>query len=267
MFLYPNAKINIGLNIINKLKSGYHEIESCFCPVSLHDIIEVNISEKNYLTTSGIKINSNVSDNILIKCLKKFNSNKNFKIHLHKKIPIGGGLGGGSSDAAFFLNYLNNNSENNFSNNHILKIANEIGSDCPFFIKNKKKYVTGTGNMLDEIQIDINDKSILIVDPEKPINTTEAYNNIFPSKPKYKLKDVLINENIENWSKYIKNDFENFAFNKIKKLNKIKTHLLRSGAKFVSLSGSGSCIYGIFNTDDIHEIDFPFISFKVKIIK
>jgi len=267
MFIYPNAKINIGLNIINKLKSGYHEIESCFCPVSLHDIIEVNISDKNHLTTSGIKINSDVSDNILIKCLKKFNSNKNFRIHLHKIIPIGAGLGGGSSDAAFLLNFLNDNSQIKLSYEKVLQIANDIGSDCPFFIENKKKYITGTGNILNEINIDINNKSIIIVDPGKSINTVEAYNNVLPNKPKYNLKDILLNENIENWSNFIKNDFENFAFKKIKKLKKIKALLIKLGAEFVSLSGSGSCIYGIFNTDEINLIDLPYKSFKVKVIE
>ena len=178
MLLYPNAKINIGLNIVNKLESGFHELESCFCPVSLHDIIEVNISDINHLTTSGEKINSNLSDNILNKCLKKFNSNKKFRIHLHKVIPIGAGLGGGSSNAAFFLNFLNFISTKNISDAHLLKIANDIGSDCPFFIENKKKYVTGTGNKMDDINIDINNKSIIIIDPEQPINTKEAYNQV-----------------------------------------------------------------------------------------
>ena len=267
MFLYPNAKINIGLNIINKLKSGYHEIESCFCPVSLYDIIEVNTSDKDHLTTSGIDINSDISDNILIKCLKKFNSINKFRIHLHKKIPVGAGLGGGSSDAAFFLNFLNNNTQGKLTNKQLFQVANEIGSDCPFFLENKKKYVTGTGNILNEIKIDIKNKFILIVDPEEPINTTEAYNNVIPNKPKYDLRDVLFNENIENWSKYVKNDFENFAFKKIKKLNKIKELLIRFRADFVSLSGSGSCIYGIFNTDYINEINFPKKSFKVKFIE
>ena len=267
MLLYPNAKINIGLNVINKLESGYHEIESCFCPISLYDIIEVKASDINHLTTSGNKINSDISDNILYTCLDKFNSNKKFRIHLHKTIPIGAGLGGGSSDAAFFLNFLNNNAQRRLSNNQLLQIANKIGSDCPFFIENKKKYITGTGNRMNNIDIDINDKSIIIIDPEQPINTTEAYNNVIPDKPKYELKDILINENIENWSKYIKNDFEAFAFKKVRELKKINSLLLKLGADFVSLSGSGSCIYGIYNNDNINQYEFPYKSFKVKTIE
>ena len=106
------------------------------------------------------------------------------------------------SDAAFFLNFLNNNTQGKLTNKQLFQVANEIGSDCPFFLENKKKYVTGTGNILNEIKIDIKNKFILIVDPEEPINTTEAYNNVIPNKPKYDLRDVLFNENIENWSKY-----------------------------------------------------------------
>jgi len=267
MLLYPNAKINIGLNVINKLESGYHEIESCFCPISLYDIIEVKASDINHLTTSGNKINSDISDNILYKCLDKFNSNKKFRIHLHKIIPIGAGLGGGSSDAAFLLNFLKFISNKIISDENLLKIANEVGSDCSFFIENKKKYVTGTGKKMDNIDIDINNKSIIIIDPEQPINTTEAYQNILPNKSKYQLKHILENENIENWSKYIKNDFEAFAFKKVRELKKIKSLLLKLGADFVSLSGSGSCIYGIYNNHDINQYDFPYKSFKVKIIE
>ena len=103
MLLYPNAKINIGLNITNKLKSGYHVIESCFCPVSLYDIIEIKESNRNNLSISGIKIDGKKSNNIVSRAINTFNSDKKFNIHLHKNIPIGAGLGGGSSDGSSIL--------------------------------------------------------------------------------------------------------------------------------------------------------------------
>ena len=120
---------------------------------------------------------------------------------------------------------------------------------------------------MDNIDIDINNKSIIVIDPEQPINTAEAYQNILPNKSKYQLKHILENENIENWSKYIKNDFEDFAFKKVRELKKIKSLLLKLGADYISLSGSGSCIYGIYNNHDINQYDFPYKSFKVKIIE
>jgi len=263
MLLYPNAKINIGLNITNKLKSGYHVIESCFCPVSLYDIIEIKESNRNNLSISGIKIDGKKSNNIVSRAINTFNSDKKFNIHLHKNIPIGAGLGGGSSDGSSILKFLNNKYPK-YDQEKLLSESNKIGSDCPFFIYNKIKYVTGTGDIFEEIKIDLTKKQIIIVNPKVSINTGEAFQNIYPSKPKYNLKEVLENENLENWKKFLKNDFENYAFSKVKILKKIKDHLTKVGAKYVSLSGSGSCLYGIFNIEDLDETEINFSYYSVK---
>ena len=253
MLLYPNAKINIGLNITEKLKSGYHNIESCFCPVSLFDIIEVKESDSSKLIETGIPIKCKEEDNLILKVLNNLPQRKNYKIHLHKNIPIGSGLGGGSSDSTFLLKYLNADNESKLSKKNLYSIANKIGSDCPFFIDNKIKYVTGTGNVLDKINIDMKNKYIIIYCPNEKISTAEAYNTIKPKKGNYNLKEVLENENLENWNKYVKNDFEPYALKKIKGLKKIKNNLIDRGAKFVSLSGSGSSIFGIFDRIDSAE--------------
>ena len=261
MFLFPNAKINIGLNIKKKLKSGYHEIESCFCPISLHDIIEIKESNENKLSLSGININTPKKNNIIKKALELSESQKKYKIHLHKKIPIGGGLGGGSSDAAFLLKFLYD--KHDISNQDLRNKAKEIGADCPFFIENSMKFITGVGEKMENINIDIKDKIILVIDPEEGISTKEAYDNIIPESPKYDLKKILENENIENWKKYIKNSFEDFAMNKINDLNKIKKYLYNEGAKYVSLTGSGSCIYGIFEKKNISTKNLKYNTFLV----
>ena len=148
MLLYPNAKINIGLNITNKLKSGYHVIESSFCPVSLYDIIEIKESNRNNLSISGIKIDGKKSNNIVSRAINTFNSDKKFNIHLHKNIPIGAGLGGGSSDGSSILKFLNNKYPK-YDQEKLLSESNKIGSDCPFFIYNKIKYVTGTQDFVN----------------------------------------------------------------------------------------------------------------------
>ena len=265
MLLYPNAKINIGLNIIKKLKNGYHNIESCFCPISLYDIIEIKEGNKDHLSLSGIKINGEISNNIILKALKIFNCNNKFRIHLHKNIPIGAGLGGGSSDGSSILNFLNNNF-NKFNKKEILIESNRLGSDCPFFFHNKTQYVTGTGNNFEDINIDLSNKKIVIVDPKTSINTKNAFKSILPKKPKYHLKEILENECLDNWKKYIKNDFEEYAFSRINILKKIKSNLNKLGAKYISLSGSGSCIYGIFNENDISQNDISFNNYIVDVI-
>ena len=254
MLLYPNAKINIGLNITKKLNSGYHLIESCFCPVTLYDIIEIKDSNKNNLSTSGIEIGGKKSNNIINKVINLFETDKKFKIHLHKNIPIGAGLGGGSSDGSVLLKFLNDKFKK-YNKEELLSISNKLGSDCPFFIDNKIKYVKGTGDIFEEIDLDISKNKIIIVDPKIPINTKEAFQNILPNRSKYDLKEVLENENLENWKKYINNDFEDYAFSKIKNLQKIKKNLYQIGAQYVSLSGSGSCIFGIFKKEYLDETE------------
>ena len=115
MLLFPNAKINIGLNITRRLRSGYHTIESCFCPVGIHDIIEVKKSNSSNLIETGIPITCKEKDNLLLKVLNEIKIDKSYSIHLHKNIPIGSGLGGGSSDAAFLIKYLNTKKETKIS--------------------------------------------------------------------------------------------------------------------------------------------------------
>jgi 4-diphosphocytidyl-2-C-methyl-D-erythritol kinase len=259
MLLFPNAKINIGLNITRRLRSGYHTIESCFCPVGIHDIIEVKKSNSSNLIETGIPITCKEKDNLLLKVLNEIKIDKSYSIHLHKNIPIGSGLGGGSSDAAFLIKYLNTKKETKISKKNILEIAESIGSDCPFFIDNKIQYVTGTGNIFDEISIDIRNKYIVIYSPDEKISTSDAYQAIKPKKPNYNLKEVLENENIENWKNFIKNDFEEYALKKINSLKKIKDSLKNKGAKYISLSGSGSSVFGVF--DDKKNTDY-FIGHK-----
>ena len=244
MLIYPNAKINIGLNVISKRDDGFHNIESCFCPISFQDIIEIKPSNNTKLVTSGIKIPGNLNDNLILKTIRKFNPNINYKIHLHKIIPVGSGLGGGSSNASFLLKNINNKK---ISKNELKYFSKKIGSDCPFFIENKIKYVFGRGDKMEDINIDLDDKKIIIIIPEKSISTMEAYNNIKPKKPRVKLKEILENEPLENWKNFIKNDFETYAFLKIKELKNIKNYINKLGAQFVSMTGSGSAIYGIFN--------------------
>ena len=259
MLLFPNAKINIGLNITGRIESGFHTIESCFCPVGMYDIIEVKKSNSSDLIETGIPITCKEKDNLLLKVLHEIKIKSSYSIHLHKNIPIGSGLGGGSSDAAFLLKYLNTKKEKKNSKKNLLEIAKRIGSDCPFFIDNKIKYVTGTGNIFDEINLDIQNKYIVIYSPDEKISTSNAYQAIIPKKPNYNLKEVLENENIENWKNFIRNDFEEFALKKIKILKKIKDLLKNRGAKYTSLSGSGSSIFGVF--DDKKSADY-FIGHK-----
>jgi len=247
MIVYPNAKLNIGLNVLNKREDGYHELSSVFYPVSeLYDILEIITSDDFSFSSSGIAI---PGDNNI--CTKAFDLLKadydvgNVKIHLHKMIPIGAGLGGGSADGAFVLKALNELFELNLTNNQLEKYALELGADCPFFIENTPKYVTGIGEQMTAIDLDLSDYEIKFIFPELHISTSEAYGGVIPKKDEANLLD-LISKPIANWKEELRNDFEVSAFKKHPELSNMKANLYADGAIFASMTGSGSVLYGVF---------------------
>lgn len=250
MIFFPNAKINLGLNVISKKNNGYHNLESCFCPINLFDIIEIKKSDSSSFRTSGIKIPGKSKENIIFKIIEEIKTKvKPLDIFLYKNIPLGSGLGGGSSNATFSLLTINKLLNLKIKKNELFRITKKVGSDCPFFINNEVSYVQGTGNIIEKINIDIYKKKIIIIIPNLHISTKEAFKKISINKPKYSIKTILENESIEKWEKYIFNDFENYTFFKYNFLKKIKESLYNYGALFSSLSGTGSAIYGIFNKD------------------
>jgi len=250
MISFPNAKINIGLNITEKRADGFHNIESVFYPINLADILEINPSENLIFKNTGLLIeNGDFNHNL---CFKAFQFlQKDFaippvQIHLHKIIPSGAGLGGGSSDASFMLKLLNQVFELKLNTNQLEKYAGQIGSDCPFFITNQPAYVTEKGNNIKPLSLNLKGYFIVLVHPGIHINTGQAYSKIKPAKPENSLKE-LINQPIEKWKNLIKNDFESVVFKEFDDIRKIKEKLYDSGALYASMSGSGSSVYGIFN--------------------
>ena len=247
MIVYPNAKINIGLNVLEKQADGYHELSSVFYPVKdLCDILEIIPSTEFYRSSSGIKIPG--EGNI---CTKAFEMLKqdfeidNVKIHLHKQIPIGAGLGGGSADGAFMLKAMNLLFDLKLSAVQLEKYALQLGADCPFFIENIPKYVEGIGEKMQNIDLDLSAYELKFIFPELHISTAEAYVGITPEIPETNLLD-LINQPTENWKTKVKNDFEESIFLKHPELRELKEQLYKEGAIYASMSGSGSVLYGVF---------------------
>lgn len=248
MISFPNAKINIGLQVVSKRQDGYHNIESIFYPVKLCDALEFVESKKTELTISGIQIDGNAADNIILKAYNLMGKDfilPSLHFHLHKAIPFGAGLGGGSSDAAFALKMINSNFNLKLSDEKLGEYAALIGADCTFFIRNKPSYVTGIGNELYETELDISDYSILIVKPAFGVNTAEAYRNIIPKPSQFNLNEIE-KLPVGDWKMHIFNDFEPFVLSKYPIINDIKSLLYKNGALFASMSGSGSAVFGIF---------------------
>lgn len=248
MISFPNAKINLGLNILSKRPDGYHNLSSCFYPINWKDILEIIPAKKLKFTSSGVKIPGNITDNL---CLKAYNLlYEDFQIppvhiHLHKIIPIGAGLGGGSSDASFTLKMLSEIFNLSLSIGQLEKYASQLGSDCPFFINNKPTLVSGTGNQFKTTTLNLSGKFIVLIYPEIHISTKEAYSGITPSIPEQSINHIL-NGAIDNWQFQLKNDFENSVIAHYPEIISIKEKLLDNGAIYSSMTGSGSAVFGIF---------------------
>ncbi|HEV8081431.1 MAG TPA: 4-(cytidine 5'-diphospho)-2-C-methyl-D-erythritol kinase [Chitinophagaceae bacterium] len=258
MLSFPNCKINLGLNIIRKREDGYHDLETVFLPVPLTDVLEILPSNNNKLefTVSGIPVNT--EDNLCIKAYnllkQNFTNLPSVKMHLHKSIPIGAGLGGGSSDAAFTLLLLNEKFKLNLKTEQLLDYALRLGSDCPFFILNKPCFAMGRGEKLEPINIDLKNYKILIVNPGININTKWAFSKIIPQERKISIQQIITLP-IETWKVYLQNDFELPVFTEYPEIRKIKEDLYEVGALYASLSGSGSSVFGVFLKEKI--IKYP----------
>ncbi len=258
MIIFPNAKINLGLNIVGKRDDGFHNIQSVFYPIALEDVVEFIPSNALQLSISGLAVAGNVDDNLIFKAyhlLKKDFQIPNLHIHLHKYIPMGAGLGGGSADAAFFLKAVNNYFNLQISRTKLLAYAAQLGSDCAFFILNKPCLASGRGEILQPINLNLHNKKIVVVHPNIHVNTAWAYSKIKPLQPNKDLQEI-ISLPLNEWKHFLKNDFEQPVLSQFPAIEKIKTELYNLGATYASMSGSGSAVFGIF------ENEIPAIKFE-----
>lgn len=259
MISFPPCKINLGLNVVLKRQDGYHEIETCFHPVPWTDILEIIPSNKLEFTQSGILIEGKPEDNLCVKAYELLRANFDLspvKIHLHKVIPMGSGLGGGSSDGAHTLRLLNTIFSLGITTALLKEYASRLGSDCAFFIEDKPMLGTGRGEILENIKIDLKGKFIVIVKPDIHISTAEAYSSITPAFSQNRIKDV-VDKDISDWKKLLRNDFEKSVFDKYPAISQIKERLYNEGATYASMSGSGSSVYGIFENPVELKNQFP----------
>ena len=252
MITYPNAKINLGLNIVEKRPDGYHNLETVFYPINLQDALEVNLregEEEFSLKVSGVSIEGEPEDNLVVKAyrlLKKdFPNMPAIDIHMYKHIPTGAGLGGGSADAAFMIKLLNEKFKLNLSIEKMEEYAAILGADCAFFIQNKPVFATGIGNIFEPIQLSLKGYYLVLVKPDIFISTKDAFAHITPKKPTQSLKEI-IRMPVETWRATMKNDFEESVFQKFPEIAAIKDKLYDLGAIYASMSGSGSSVFGIF---------------------
>lgn len=261
MLIFPNAKINIGLQITGKRPDGYHNLETIFYPLALTDALEFvevgNNTSLPLLVNTGLAVKEADESNLVIKAYRLMQQKYNLpqlSIHLHKTIPFGAGLGGGSANAAFMITALNKHFKLGLNTQTLIEFATQLGSDCPFFIINQPCFATGRGEILNTIDLNLSQYYLMLVKPNIHISTAQAFEGIKPENVKISLPE-LIKTPIEQWACLIQNHFETHLFETYPVLSEIKNELYKYGAIYASMSGSGSTIYGIFKTEPI--IDFP----------
>jgi len=263
---FPNCKINLGLNVIHKRNDGYHDIETVFYPINIVDAIEVIADETSpqaqriQFSFSGIALNGKAEENLCVRAYELLRGNfpemPALKMHLHKTIPVGAGLGGGSSDAAFSLRLLNDKFNLKLSIESLLDYALQLGSDCPFFIINKPCFATGRGEFLKPINLVLSNYKMVIANPGIDISTSEVFSLVKPIRPSKSILDI-IQEPIDSWKNELKNDFEEAVFKAHSEISDIKNELYRAGALYASMTGTGSTVYGIFEKENEAKFSFP----------
>ncbi len=285
MIVFPNCKINLGLQILNKREDGFHNLETIFYPIPLRDALEVvraqsepvptfagvegsdGVIERNLdndisFNSTGLTIECDSHNNLCIKAydlLKKdFPALPSIQMHLHKTIPMGAGLGGGSSDGALALKLLNEKFQLGLSGHQLINYALQLGSDCPFFIINKPAFATGRGELLEEIQLDLSAYQFAIVNPGIHVNTGWAFANLnLSDRSRGPDLRTIIQQPVSTWKDQLINDFEEPVSKAHPEIASIKQQLYDAGALYASMTGSGSTVFGIFSREQKPSLSFP----------
>ncbi len=251
MLVFPNAKINLGLNILAKRNDGFHDIATVFYPIGLSDILEISESETGKVewVNTGLTVDCEAEKNLVVKAYQLLNEQFNLPavtLHLHKVVPFGAGLGGGSADAAFALVALNAYFSLGLSKAELAAKAACLGSDCAFFVYNEPCVASGRGEILSPIELSLKGKHILLLTPEVHVSTATAYAGVTPNVPQL-LPSEIVKMDISQWKHELKNDFEASVFQKFPELKYWRDKLYDEGAVYASMSGSGSSLFGIFD--------------------
>ncbi len=248
MVLFPNCKINIGLRVTNKRADGYHNIQSIFYPLPLCDVLEFAENKALKFTSSGIQFPEGGGNSCLQawEILRKAYQIPPVHMHLHKAIPSGAGLGGGSADGAFAIKGLAAYFGLEIDEEKMQELSLQIGSDCPFFIRNRPAYITGRGEVMQPLEDDpIKGLWCVLIHPNIHVPTGKAYSMLTPAFPDHNVLDIW-HMHYSKWEGFMLNDFEKAVFQLHPQVAHIKALLYEHGAIYASMSGSGSSVYGFF---------------------
>lgn len=260
MITFPCCKLNLGLNIVAKRPDGYHDLETVFFPVPLTDALEVKKMDEQFpsdvdcdLKVTGNAVDCDEKKNLVVRAYDLLARDYDLpRIHAHlcKRIPSQAGLGGGSSDAAYMIRLLDERFRLNMGIAEMERYAAQLGADCAFFITAEPAFATGIGDRLSPIDDDwhgLQGYTLVIVKPSVSVSTAEAYAGVSPKQPRKCCRDIVC-QPVTTWRDELVNDFEPSVFAKLPVLADIKARLYDEGAVYAAMSGSGSSLFGIFES-------------------
>ena len=256
MLTQPIAKINLGLNVVERRPDGYHNLETVFYPVPICDALEVYEMDSLFpsdvdcdLKVTNIHIEGDEQKNLVVKAYKMLKQDyptlPRIHAHLYKGIPTQAGMGGGSSDCSFMITLLNEQFKLGLSERQMIEYAAHLGADCAFFILNRPAYAEGIGEKLQPISLDLSGWYLAVVRPDIPVSTKEAFSLVTPQRPAKNCLDI-VRQPIESWRDELTNDFEKSVFSIHPEIGTIKDRLYEMGAVYAAMSGSGSSLFGLF---------------------
>ncbi len=259
MITFPNSKINLGLWVTQRRADGYHNIQTVMFPVPWCDILEIvpATAKGTSLVVTGKQLDAPPENNLCFRAWQLMAENYGIpavKMHLHKVVPSGAGLGGGSSDASFALKMFNSIFRLGLDNESLRLLAVQLGMDCPFFVENVPSLSSGRGDFLKPVPINLDGFHLLLVKPQIHVSTAAAFAG---TRPLYRENSIaeIVSLPIAEWKKELHNDFEDTVFDLYPEIQEIKYRMYRQGAVYSAMSGSGSAVFGLFRGKPV-QLDF-----------
>ncbi len=259
MITFPIAKINLGLNVVEKRPDGYHNLQTVFYPVPIMDALEVVPMAEGFpsdvdcdLKITNIPIEGDEQKNLVVRAYlllrNDFPTLPRIHTHLWKGIPTQAGMGGGSSDCAYMITLLNERFELQLTDEQMINYAAKLGADCAFFIRSTPCYAEGIGEKMQAIDLDLSGWYIGVVRPAIPVSTKEAFSRIHPHYPEVCCREVVLKP-VDEWRGLLVNDFEESVFSLYPAIGDVKEKLYQMGATYAAMSGSGSALFGLFKEE------------------
>ena len=259
MITFPVAKINLGLNVVEKRADGYHNLQTVFYPVPIMDALEIVPMSDGFpsdvdcdLKVTNITIEGDEQRNLVVRAYQLLKADypdlPRVHAHLWKGIPTQAGMGGGSSDCGYMIRLLNETFDMGLSSEQMQQYAARLGADCAFFIESRACYAEGIGERLQPIDLDLSGWHIGVVRPDIPVPTNAAFSRIHPHYPALNCREAVM-QPVETWRDTLTNDFEESVFVLHPEIGAVKEQLYKMGATYAAMSGSGSALFGLFKDE------------------